>query len=259
MRAGGGANHRFGLDDAALIKDNHVAIAGSASPRRSAASRAHVGHLVKIEVEVDTLAQLEEALARRRRRGAARQHVARRSAARRRDDRRPGDQRGLRPRDAGDRARRSPRPASISSPSAGSPTARRSSTSASMPRDRRFESTRSALLAMTTTVITYLKSQRGLLLQLCWGRWRDRAAKDARLSTGYGAGWGVGRAATLDRIARASTRTFNEPSLLSAPHPALRATFPASRRRRRATARNPKKCVDPAATTTGVELIFVAP
>lgn len=62
VRAGGGANHRFGLDDAALIKDNHIAIAGSVGEaiRRV---RTHVGHLVKIEVEVDTLAQLEEALA----------------------------------------------------------------------------------------------------------------------------------------------------------------------------------------------------
>ena len=62
VRAGGGGNHRFGLDDAVLIKDNHVAIAGGI---RSAIERAKagVGHLVKIEVEVDTLAQLEEALA----------------------------------------------------------------------------------------------------------------------------------------------------------------------------------------------------
>ena len=61
VRAGGGGNHRFGLDDAALIKDNHIAIAGGVAEaiRRV---RAHVGHLVKIEVEVDTLAQLEEAL-----------------------------------------------------------------------------------------------------------------------------------------------------------------------------------------------------
>lgn len=61
VRAGGGSNHRFGLDDAVLIKDNHVAIAGGVGP---AIERAHagVGHLVKIEVEVDTLAQLEEAL-----------------------------------------------------------------------------------------------------------------------------------------------------------------------------------------------------
>src|SRR5271165_3574368 len=61
VRAGGGANHRFGLDDAVLIKDNHVAIAGGVVPalRRT---RAGVGHLVKIEVEVDTLDQLREAL-----------------------------------------------------------------------------------------------------------------------------------------------------------------------------------------------------
>ncbi|PZV34428.1 carboxylating nicotinate-nucleotide diphosphorylase [Mesorhizobium kowhaii] len=62
VRAGGGANHRFGLDDAILIKDNHIAIAGGI---RTAIERARVsvGHLVKIEVEVDTLAQLEETLA----------------------------------------------------------------------------------------------------------------------------------------------------------------------------------------------------
>jgi nicotinate-nucleotide pyrophosphorylase (carboxylating) len=61
VRAGGGANHRFGLDDAALIKDNHVAIAGGVAEaiRRV---RAHIGHLVKIEVEVETLSELEEAL-----------------------------------------------------------------------------------------------------------------------------------------------------------------------------------------------------
>ncbi|RUZ74243.1 carboxylating nicotinate-nucleotide diphosphorylase [Mesorhizobium sp. M7A.F.Ca.US.006.01.1.1] len=61
VRAGGGSNHRFGLDDAILIKDNHIAIAGGI---RSAIERARnsAGHLVKIEVEVDTLAQLEEVL-----------------------------------------------------------------------------------------------------------------------------------------------------------------------------------------------------
>ncbi|WP_428487152.1 carboxylating nicotinate-nucleotide diphosphorylase [Rhodopila sp.] len=61
VRVGGGSNHRFGLDDAVLIKDNHVAIAGGV---RAAVERARagVGHLVKIELEVDTLAQLEEAL-----------------------------------------------------------------------------------------------------------------------------------------------------------------------------------------------------
>lgn len=61
VRVGGGSNHRFGLDDAVLIKDNHVAIAGGL---RNAVTRARaaVGHMVQIEVEVDTLAQLREAL-----------------------------------------------------------------------------------------------------------------------------------------------------------------------------------------------------
>ncbi|HEX8416405.1 MAG TPA: carboxylating nicotinate-nucleotide diphosphorylase [Methylobacterium sp.] len=61
VRAGGGSNHRFGLDDAVLIKDNHVAVAGGIVPA-IARARAYAGHLVKIEVEVDTLDQLEEAL-----------------------------------------------------------------------------------------------------------------------------------------------------------------------------------------------------
>ncbi len=61
VRVGGGSNHRFGLDDAVLIKDNHVAIAGGVRIAIERARRA-VGHLVKIEVEVDTLLQLEEAL-----------------------------------------------------------------------------------------------------------------------------------------------------------------------------------------------------
>jgi nicotinate-nucleotide pyrophosphorylase (carboxylating) len=61
VRAGGGSNHRFGLDDAVLIKDNHVAVAGSVAEAIRRA-RAYVGHLVKIEVEIDSLAQLEEAL-----------------------------------------------------------------------------------------------------------------------------------------------------------------------------------------------------
>ena len=61
VRVGGGSNHRFGLDDAVLIKDNHVAIAGGVRPAVERA-RSGVGHLVKIELEVDTLAQLEEAL-----------------------------------------------------------------------------------------------------------------------------------------------------------------------------------------------------
>ncbi|MGO8920363.1 MAG: carboxylating nicotinate-nucleotide diphosphorylase [Stellaceae bacterium] len=62
VRVGGGANHRFGLDDAVLIKDNHIAVAGGITPAVSRA-RAAIGHLVKIEVEIDALAQLEEALA----------------------------------------------------------------------------------------------------------------------------------------------------------------------------------------------------
>jgi nicotinate-nucleotide pyrophosphorylase (carboxylating) len=62
VRLGGGANHRFGLDDAMLIKDNHVALAGGVGPALERARR-HAGHLVKIELEVDTLDQLAEALA----------------------------------------------------------------------------------------------------------------------------------------------------------------------------------------------------
>ncbi|MGC1302216.1 MAG: carboxylating nicotinate-nucleotide diphosphorylase [Caulobacteraceae bacterium] len=61
VRLGGGMNHRFGLDDAVLIKDNHIAVAGGVRPAIERA-RAYIGHLVKIEVEVDTLAQLEEVL-----------------------------------------------------------------------------------------------------------------------------------------------------------------------------------------------------
>jgi len=61
LRVGGGSNHRFGLDDAVLIKDNHVAIAGGVRPALERA-RSAVGHLVKIELEVDTLVQLAEAL-----------------------------------------------------------------------------------------------------------------------------------------------------------------------------------------------------
>ncbi|WP_400768908.1 carboxylating nicotinate-nucleotide diphosphorylase [Methylosinus sporium] len=62
VRCGGGANHRFGLDDAVLIKDNHIAVAGGVGPALRAA-KAFAGHMVKIEIEVDTLAQLEEVLA----------------------------------------------------------------------------------------------------------------------------------------------------------------------------------------------------
>jgi len=61
VRAGGGSNHRFGLDDAVLIKDNHIAIAGGITQALTRA-KARAGHLVKIEIEVDTLDQLREVL-----------------------------------------------------------------------------------------------------------------------------------------------------------------------------------------------------
>jgi nicotinate-nucleotide pyrophosphorylase (carboxylating) len=61
VRAGGGSNHRFGLDDAVLIKDNHIVVAGGVAEAIQRARR-HIGHLVKIEVEVDTLDQLASAL-----------------------------------------------------------------------------------------------------------------------------------------------------------------------------------------------------
>jgi nicotinate-nucleotide pyrophosphorylase (carboxylating) len=62
VRCGGGFNHRFGLDDAAMIKDNHIQASGGIAPAM-ARLRAGLGHMVKIEVEVDRLEQLEEALA----------------------------------------------------------------------------------------------------------------------------------------------------------------------------------------------------
>ena len=61
VRCGGGSNHRFGLDDAILIKDNHIAVAGGVAEAVRRA-KAFAGHLVKVEVEVDDLDQLEEAL-----------------------------------------------------------------------------------------------------------------------------------------------------------------------------------------------------
>src|SRR5882757_4300851 len=61
VRAGGGGNHRFGLDDAILIKDNHIALAGDIRTA-IARAKAHAGHLMKVELEVDSLDQLDEAL-----------------------------------------------------------------------------------------------------------------------------------------------------------------------------------------------------
>jgi nicotinate-nucleotide pyrophosphorylase (carboxylating) len=62
VRCGGGSNHRYSLNDAILIKDNHIAVAGSVTAAYRAAA-AFAGHLVAIEIEVQTLAELEEALA----------------------------------------------------------------------------------------------------------------------------------------------------------------------------------------------------
>ncbi len=64
VRLGGGSNHRFGLDDAILIKDNHIAVAGGVAAAIEAA-RVYAGHLVKVEVEVDNLGQMREALGAR--------------------------------------------------------------------------------------------------------------------------------------------------------------------------------------------------
>ena len=62
VACGGGTNHRFGLDDAILIKDNHVALAGGVGEAVRRA-RGAVGHLMKVEVEIDRLDQLDEAVA----------------------------------------------------------------------------------------------------------------------------------------------------------------------------------------------------
>lgn len=62
VRCGSGMNHRFGLDDAVLIKDNHIAVAGGVAAALRAA-KASVGHLVKIEIEVDNLQQLKDVIA----------------------------------------------------------------------------------------------------------------------------------------------------------------------------------------------------
>jgi nicotinate-nucleotide pyrophosphorylase (carboxylating) len=61
IRCGGGLNHRFGLDDAFLIKDNHIAVCGGIKQALQAC-KAHAGHLVKIEIEVDGLDQLREVI-----------------------------------------------------------------------------------------------------------------------------------------------------------------------------------------------------
>lgn len=61
VKCGGGHSHRYGLDDAILIKDNHIAICGGVGPAMERA-KAGVGHTMKIEIEVDSIAQLKDAL-----------------------------------------------------------------------------------------------------------------------------------------------------------------------------------------------------
>ncbi len=139
VRCGGGFNHRFGLDDAILIKDNHIAVAGGVRPVLERA-RAHAGHLVKIEIEVDTLAQLREVLDT----GLAdvvlldNMDIATLTRGR---EAGPGPRGAgsLRRRHARARSRRSPRPASIMSRPARSRIRRPISTSRSISmRERRF-------------------------------------------------------------------------------------------------------------------------
>ena len=62
VRCGGGINHRFGLDDAILIKDNHVAACGGSVAEAVRRAKTAAGHLVKVEVEIDRLDQLDELL-----------------------------------------------------------------------------------------------------------------------------------------------------------------------------------------------------
>ncbi|MDC7675760.1 carboxylating nicotinate-nucleotide diphosphorylase [Asticcacaulis machinosus] len=61
VKCGGGHNHRYGLDDAILIKDNHIAVCGGVAQAMERA-KAAAGHLMKIELEVDSIAQLKQAL-----------------------------------------------------------------------------------------------------------------------------------------------------------------------------------------------------
>jgi nicotinate-nucleotide pyrophosphorylase (carboxylating) len=92
IRCGGGLNHRFGLDDAFLIKDNHIAVCGGIKQALQAC-KAHAGHLVKIEIEVDGLDQLREVIEE----GAdVVQHDAGADGRRREDDRRQDADRSIR-------------------------------------------------------------------------------------------------------------------------------------------------------------------
>ena len=120
VACGGGRNHRMGLDDAILIKDNHVAIAGGIAPAIEAARAANPD--LAIEVEVDDLDQLDEARRRRRRHDPARQHGSAASCAR--PSPAPRAAPGSRPRAASRStpSAPSPRPASTRSRSGPSPT-----------------------------------------------------------------------------------------------------------------------------------------
>jgi nicotinate-nucleotide pyrophosphorylase (carboxylating) len=111
VRAGGSGNHRFGLDDAVLIKDNHIAVAGGIRAAVESA-RAGVGHLVKIEVEVDTLDQVDQALGLRVD-AVLLDNMTIENLQRGDRGRRSGDHRGIRPHHAGQSAGPWPRPASI--------------------------------------------------------------------------------------------------------------------------------------------------
>ncbi|MCK7474309.1 MAG: nicotinate-nucleotide diphosphorylase (carboxylating) [Rhodopseudomonas palustris] len=116
VRCGGGFNHRFGLGDAVLIKDNHIASA--AARARCWSGRARIGHLVKIEIEVDTLDQLREVLDTGPRRcGAARQYGHRDAQAGRRRWRMVAWRWKLPAASPKARSRPSPRPASTTPPS----------------------------------------------------------------------------------------------------------------------------------------------
>ena len=94
VRVGGGSNHRFGLDDAVLIKDNHVAIAGGIRPAVERV-RARAGHMVKVELEVDTLEQLRGGAGAGGGCRAAGQHGPADAAPGGGDGRRPRDHRGI--------------------------------------------------------------------------------------------------------------------------------------------------------------------
>jgi nicotinate-nucleotide pyrophosphorylase (carboxylating) len=119
VKCGGGMNHRFGLDDAILIKDNHVAALRRLGRRGLRRARAHVGHLVRVEVEVDTPRSAWTKPFRTPRRDHARQLQPRRPPRSRRRGqrpRRPGGKRRRRPLDSPRHRRNRRRLSSASAP-----------------------------------------------------------------------------------------------------------------------------------------------